>query len=152
MKRHHEAYTEEQLAELAARLAAVIHGGAMIELAGDVGAGKTTFTKAFAAALGVRETVHSPTFTISNRYEISDGRVLAHYDFYRLSDPGVMAAELAETLGDGRAITMIEWADIVEGILPADRLTITLEPDSETTRELTLEARGQKSKELLEGL
>lgn len=146
----HTHQSKEQLEAFGHRLGQLLRGGCVIELVGDVGSGKTTLTKAIAVGLGVKDTVHSPTFTISNRYETATGITLAHYDFYRLSDPGVMAAELAETLGDETIITVIEWAGIVEGILPHDRIAIRIEPDSDTTRQYTIESTGPQSKRIME--
>ena len=120
------------------RLAHVLSGGVTIQLVGDVGAGKTTLTKGIAAGLGVTEAVQSPSFTISRVYDLPDGRTLAHYDFYRLSDPGILANELAETASDPQTITVIEWADIVAGVLPADTLTITIVSPTETERDVVL--------------
>lgn len=115
-----------------------LHGGEVIELIGDVGAGKTTLTKALATGLGITEAVQSPTFTISRQYAVPDGRRLVHYDFYRLSDAGIMSDELYEALQDPHTITVIEWADVVAGVLPEGRTTIRLQATGETTRELTL--------------
>jgi tRNA threonylcarbamoyladenosine biosynthesis protein TsaE len=115
-----------------------LRGGEIIELVGDVGAGKTTFVKGLAKGLGIDEDVQSPSFTISRVYNARDGLQLAHYDFYRLVDAGIMADELQETLQDPQTITVIEWAGIVEGVLPKERLTIQFESPTETKRVLTL--------------
>lgn len=123
----------------------------MIELIGDVGAGKTTFTKALARGMGITEPVQSPTFTISNRYTSLDGRELAHYDFYRLSDAGIMADELRETLGDPQVVTVIEWGDVIADVLPDDRLTLRFSATSETMRRLQYIAGGSKSRAVLGG-
>lgn len=132
---------EAAMAQFGAKLAAKLQPGDVVELIGDVGAGKTTLTRAIARALGIHETVSSPTFTISNRYEFASG-TLAHYDFYRLHEAGIMADELGETISDGRTITIIEWGDVVADILPADRITIEMVSPSETSRQLQLTARG----------
>lgn len=101
----------------------------VVELLGDVGAGKTTLTRGIAEGLGVAEPVTSPSFTISKRYAFpvdeSDG-VLAHYDFYRLPDPGLMTEELDESLATPGTVVILEWADSVEGILPDDRMQIRI--------------------------
>lgn len=132
------------------QLAAALSGGEIIELVGDVGAGKTTLTKGIAEGLGITETVQSPSFTISRVYDAPNDLVLAHYDFYRLQDAGIMADELHETLHDPRTITVIEWAGIVDGVLPTDHLTITITSPSETDREVVLEAGGPVSQVVLE--
>lgn len=120
------------------RLGRSLHGGVVIELVGDVGAGKTTLTKGIAAGLGVDEDVQSPSFTISRVYDARDGLQLAHYDFYRLHDAGIMADELRDVVNDPTTVTVIEWADIVEGVLPEQRLTIHAVATNETERELTV--------------
>jgi tRNA threonylcarbamoyladenosine biosynthesis protein TsaE len=133
-----EVKSEAETQELAKKLGASLRGGEIIELVGDIGAGKTSFTKGLARGLRIDEDIQSPSFTISRIYDARDGLRLAHYDFYRLADAGIMKDELAETLQDLKTITVIEWADIVEGVLPSDRLTIQFESPTETSRKLTL--------------
>ncbi|MBS7346688.1 MAG: tRNA (adenosine(37)-N6)-threonylcarbamoyltransferase complex ATPase subunit type 1 TsaE [Candidatus Sacchiramonaceae bacterium] len=119
------------------KFGAELRGGEVIELIGDVGAGKTTFTKGLAKGLGVAETVQSPSFTISRVY---DGRLeLVHYDFYRLNDAGVMALELADNLGDEEKVVVIEWAETVADILPEQRIQVKISSPSETERVLEIE-------------
>ena len=120
------------------QLGQVLTVGIVIELVGDVGAGKTTLTKGIALGLGVDEDVQSPSFTISRVYDARDGLQLAHYDFYRLSDAGIMADELRDVVQDPTVVTVIEWADIVEGVLPEHRLRILAVATSEHVRELTV--------------
>ncbi len=134
------------------RLAALLKGGEVVELIGDVGAGKTTLAKGLAAGLGVNEDVQSPSFTISRVYDARDGLQLAHYDFYRLQDPGIMTNELQETIHDPQTITIIEWASIVSGVLPSDRLTLSIVPPTESTRRIIVESHGPKSKRIAEAL
>ena len=110
-----------------------LEGGSVLELIGDVGAGKTTFTKGLALGLGVLETVQSPTFTISRVYE-GDNLTLSHYDFYRLNDYGIMKMELAENLSDPQNITVIEWAGELADILPEKHLRLIFESISEDKR------------------
>lgn len=107
-----------------------------IELIGDVGAGKTTLTQGIAEGLGISEPITSPSFAINKKYEGAKGITLSHYDFYRLSDPGLMASELAESINDGRTVTVVEWAATVANILPNDTLKIEISYDdsSETAR------------------
>ena len=111
----------------------------VIELVGDVGAGKTTFTKGLARGLEITEEITSPTFTISKVYENSRGQKLVHYDFYRLENPGIMVEDLFENLQDPRTVTVIEWADTVSEILPANhlRLEILINDDGSRTLNLT---------------
>lgn len=114
-------------------------GGEVIELAGDVGAGKTTLTKGIAVGMGVTEDVQSPSFTISRVYDADRGLRLAHYDFYRLHDPGIMADELRDTMHDPHTITIVEWAGIVADVLPASHISVRIEPTSESSRSVVLE-------------
>lgn len=111
----------------------------VIELVGDVGAGKTTFTKGLARGLEIAEEITSPTFTISKVYENSRGQKLVHYDFYRLENPGIMVEDLFENLQDPQTVTVIEWADTVSEILPANhlRLEILINDDGSRTLNLT---------------
>lgn len=127
-------------------LARLLRGSEVIELVGDVGAGKTTLTKGIAKGLGITGPVQSPTFTISNKYDAPGGIGLAHYDFYRLHDAGIMNDELHETINDAKTVTILEWGDVVKGVLPDDRLTITFEIVSETARRLRLTPQGPNAK------
>lgn len=133
-----EVNSEQETKALGASLAALFTGGEVLELVGDVGAGKTTFVKGLAMGLGVTDDVQSPSFTISRMYEARDGLELAHYDFYRLSDAGIMADELHEMVHDTTVVTVIEWADIVEGVLPEHHYTLRFNSPTETSRSIEL--------------
>ena len=128
---------------VAEKMGRALKGGEIIELIGDVGAGKTTFVKGLAKGLDISEDVQSPSFTISRVYDGRDGLRLAHYDFYRLADAGIMKNELLETVQDPRTITVIEWADIVEGVLPENRITIQFEAPTEESRHLVVNGEGE---------
>lgn len=135
--------SEAAMKDLGARLAPLLvapDGPRTLELIGDIGAGKTTLVKGLAAGLGVTEEVASPSFTISRVYDASDGFQLYHYDFYRLTDAGILRDELAEVLTDTHAVTVIEWAQIVDDVLPDNhvRLTIRAVSGSETTRSVLI--------------
>ncbi|HMQ96015.1 MAG TPA: tRNA (adenosine(37)-N6)-threonylcarbamoyltransferase complex ATPase subunit type 1 TsaE [Candidatus Saccharibacteria bacterium] len=130
----------------------VLHGGEVIELVGDIGAGKTTLTKGIAMGLGVTEPVQSPTFTISRIYQTPNHVQLAHYDFYRLQDAGILSEEIAEMMQDERTVTVIEWAGAVDAVLPEDRLKIVITSTSETARQLDIVAGGSVSNRLKEEL
>lgn len=139
------------MTKLGISLGEACSGGETLELVGDVGAGKTTLTKAVARGLGVTSTVQSPTFTISNRYEARNGLTLAHYDFYRLNNAGLMQDELAEVVADPQYVTVVEWGDVVADVLPSDRTTIFIKSTSETARELTITTTNEVIKKLFEG-
>ena len=113
--------------KLGEALGASLSGGQVIELVADLGGGKTTFTQGLVKGLGSKDIVSSPTFTLKKVYQSGKLRIF-HYDFYRLSEPGILRDELSESIGDKNAITIIEWADIVSGVLPTDRITIELKP------------------------
>lgn len=116
------------------KLGRLLRGGECIELVGDVGAGKTTLTKHIAKSLNISEPIQSPTFTLCNRYQARNGLTLAHYDFYRLGEAGVMSDELRETLDDPRTVTVVEWGDIVSDVLSENRITIRITPTSDESR------------------
>lgn len=131
--------SEIAMRKLGEQIARQMTPGSCIELIGDVGAGKTTFVKGLGAGLGVDEDVQSPSFTISRVYTTPAGRELHHYDFYRLPDAGILEYEFAESLNNMQAITVVEWADVVAGILPAQRVRLTISAIDETRRKVILE-------------
>lgn len=122
---------EAAMVAIGRKLGEQLRGGEVIELVGDVGAGKTTLAKGVGLGLSIDESVQSPSFTISRVYPARDGLELHHYDFYRLTDAGVMRYELAESINDPRVVTIIEWADTVQQVLPKDhyRIQISYAPD-----------------------
>ena len=140
----------EAMQEFGEQLGSALKGGEVIELIGDIGAGKTTLTKGIGKALQVDEDVQSPTFTLSRVYESPSGITLAHYDFYRLPDPGVLRMELAEMTTGEHNVTVIEWADVVADVLPSDRLQITIRATADDARILKLHADGPRSQALIE--
>lgn len=142
--------SDGEMKDLGAKLGALLRGGEIIELVGDVGAGKTTFTKGLARGMKIDEDVQSPSFTISRVYDAPNGLRLAHYDFYRLHNAGIMADDLRETLGDAITVTVIEWAEIVSGVLPEDRLTLLISSTAEDGRRVELKADGPISRKLME--
>lgn len=143
---------EGEMKAFGVRLGAFLRGGEVIELVGDVGAGKTALTKGIAAGLGIDEDVQSPSFTISRVYESPVHLRLVHYDFYRLNDPGIMAEELIEALSEMQNITVVEWANIVQGVLPADRLSIHIIPTGEHDRRLEITSGGEHSSTMIRKL
>lgn len=144
--------SEREMRALGARLGSLLQGGEVIQLIGDVGAGKTTLVKAIASGMGITDDVGSPSYTLGQIYEAPYGLRLVHYDFYRLDDPGILANELEEVTDDQRAVVVIEWGAIVSGVLPADHLQIHILPTSETARQITISAGGPLSKRILESL
>ena len=130
----------EETQALAQKLAEIVEPQDTITLEGDLGAGKTTFTQAFAKGLGITRTVNSPTFTIMKQY---NGRLpLNHLDVYRLEDSD-------EDLGwdeifYGDAVTVVEWAHLIERDLPGERLAIEIRRVDEDARVITLIPFGKR--------
>ena len=100
---------------------------ALVELSADLGGGKTSFVRGLVKGLKSSSNVSSPTFTLNKIYKIPSGEV-HHYDFYRLSEAGLVGEQLAESLSDPKVITVVEWSDIVQDVLPDQRLSIKFEP------------------------
>ena len=125
---------EAEMMKLGERVAGVLGIPVVIELVGDVGAGKTTFVKGLARGLGVEDEVTSPSFTINKRYVGKHGVELSHYDFYRLSEAGLMKAELEESMGDENMVTVVEWADSVSGVLGEGRVVVRITMLDEKSR------------------
>lgn len=138
-------YNEAEMKALGRELADAVKGGDIIELIGDLGSGKTTFVKGLADGLGIKDNVQSPSFTISQQYPTNKEATLVHYDFYRLSDAGVLEHELREYIGNPSYITVIEWGDIVKDVLPVDRLTMTIVSPDINTRRIIIESHGIRS-------
>ena len=135
---------EEQTKMLAKKIATSIEKPAIVSLVGDLGAGKTTFTKGFAKGLGIEKMVTSPTFTILNEYTESKINMY-HFDMYRLE-----SEEEARTVGfetyfdldslDG--VTVVEWAENTPGILPQKYYQVTLDIIDDDSRKVTIESIG----------
>jgi tRNA threonylcarbamoyladenosine biosynthesis protein TsaE len=115
-----------------------LKGGEVIELVSDVGGGKTTFVRGLAKGFGSDDAVGSPSFTLSKEYKSGD-LTMHHFDFYRLRDPGILANELAEVIHDPKTVAVVEWADIVENVLPSERVTIRIASTGEASREFEIE-------------
>ena len=122
---------------LGEQIGATLRGGEVIELVSDLGGGKTTFVRGLARGLGSGDKVASPTFTISRQYT-AGGLTLHHFDFYRLTEPGIVADELAEVAADPQAIVVVEWATIAAAALPPDKVTIVFTPTTEESREIAI--------------
>ena len=126
--------------------------GAFVCLLGDVGAGKTAFSKLVCKHLGVKEKVTSPSFVIINEYK--SGLIpVYHFDLYRLENEGVSTIinELEE-YSEGKILTLVEWAEFSQNSLPFDRIELRIDYIDDTVRNFTFTAVGDKSKELLKGL
>ena len=122
---------------LAERLGSKLRGGEVIELVSDLGGGKTTFTRGLVRGTGSTDRVASPTFTLSREYSAPHFTV-AHFDFYRLAEAGIVADELAEFIGDPAYVCVVEWGDGVQDVLPKDRLTVRIVQKGEDMRDIVL--------------
>ncbi|USK34148.1 tRNA (adenosine(37)-N6)-threonylcarbamoyltransferase complex ATPase subunit type 1 TsaE [Bacillus sp. F19] len=129
----------DETTKLAVRLGELVKPGDVITLEGDLGAGKTTFTKGLAKGMGIRKNVNSPTFTIMKEYR--EGRLpLYHMDVYRMEDSD-------EDLGfdeffEGEGVTVVEWAHLIQEQLPPDRLGIRILRVDDESREIIFEPIG----------
>jgi tRNA threonylcarbamoyladenosine biosynthesis protein TsaE len=130
-----ESTSSEQTEQLGQRLGKALRGGEVIELVSDLGGGKTTLVRGLAAGAESSDIVASPTFTINKVYKTKSFEI-QHFDFYRLQEPGIVAVELAEVVGDPQIVTVIEWADVVQHVLPNRRLTIRIKQTPVGTRQL----------------
>lgn len=125
-----ETLSPRETFELAKGLGERAARGEVYVLTGDLGAGKTVFTQGFAAGLGITEPVNSPTFTILQIYE--GGRCpLYHFDVYRIGDVGEMEEIGYEDCFYGEGVTLIEWGDLIEEILPERYRRVTILRDEE---------------------
>ena len=116
MKKVAEAFTPEDTFRLGFQMAEKAAPGDVIALLGDLGVGKTVFTKGFAAGLGIQEDISSPTFTILQLYE--KGRLpLYHFDVYRISDPEEMMEVGWDDYVYGNGVCLIEWANLIEDLM-----------------------------------
>jgi tRNA threonylcarbamoyladenosine biosynthesis protein TsaE len=131
---------EEDTERLAGQLAALLGPGDVLALDGDLGAGKTRFSQAVARSLGVKGIVNSPTFTLIKEYE-GDSMPFYHMDVYRLSPEE--AGELGlEEYFDGPGVTLVEWAGLIEELLPPERLDIRIGVQPGGSRVFALTPRG----------
>lgn len=141
----------DKVAELFAKT--IEKTGAFVCLHGDIGAGKTAFTKLVCKYLDVKQKVTSPSFVILNEYK-SGKLPVYHFDLYRLESEGIstISDELSE-YSEGKILTMVEWAEFSPDTeLPFDRLIVCIEYLNDTERELTFKAVGEKSNKILESM
>lgn len=147
-KQQIKTYSVDETTRLAERLALLLEPGGVVTLEGDLGAGKTAFTKGIANGLGVKRTVSSPTFTIIKEYE---GELpLYHMDVYRLEHS-------EEDMGfdeyfKGKGISVIEWAQFIEEYLPEERLNVHISFLDEYSRLLTFTGCGAHYTGVLDAL
>ena len=139
---------EEQTMEIASKLASQLKKGDVIILTGELGAGKTKFVEGVLSYFNIQDEISSPTFTIVNEYYANDVNIY-HFDLYRLSEP-----EEFEAIGGfeyfEKGISILEWGELIEEILPDEFMKITFEKDDQDTsiRKLKIEYFGERYKEI----
>ena len=143
-----ETHDPEETFEVGRKIGMNAKPGQIYTLTGDLGVGKTVFTQGVAAGLGITEPVNSPTFTIIQEYE--DGRLpFYHFDVYRIADLEEMEEIGYDDYFFGQGICLIEWAELIEEILPEKRIEVTIEKDLEKGfeyRKITIKERGEETK------
>lgn len=142
-------YDEKETVELAQNIESEKFPNMVICLDGDLGSGKTVFTKGFASAMGIEEAVTSPTFTIIKEY-FGGELPLYHMDVYRLDGK---ADEIGiEDYFNKGGVTIIEWADTIESMLPEERFDIKIKVIDENTRVFVLIPRGKSYEDICEAV
>lgn len=127
-----------QTKQIAAELAAKLNGGSVVLLNGDLGVGKTTFSKGIAKALGIKKTITSPTFNICNSYK-GTHLFLHHIDAYRLQDKPTTELGLDELIGATNSITVVEWSQYIPQLLVnKNSITVDIAQVKNNTREITI--------------
>lgn len=125
-----ETNSEKETFEIGRKLGESAKPGQIFCLNGDLGVGKTVFTKGFASGLGIAEEVNSPTFTIVQVYD--DGKLpLYHFDVYRIGDPEEMYEIGFEDYFYGEGVCLVEWSQLIEELIPEDAIQILIEKDLE---------------------
>ncbi len=139
----YESFSPEDTFNIAKQLGEKAVVGQVYLLLGDLGVGKTLFSQGFATGLGVKESVNSPTFTIVQEYD--DGRMpFYHFDVYRIADEEEMEEIGFTDMVYGEGVCLIEWANLIEGILPDKCIEIHIDKNNEKGfeyRTITLEER-----------
>ena len=138
-----ETNSASETLALGEKLGKAAKPGQIYTLNGDLGVGKTVLTQGFAKGLGITEAVNSPTFTIIQEY--TEGRLpFYHFDVYRIGDVEEMDEVGFDEYVSGEGVSLIEWANLIEEILPENRVNITIEKDLEQGfdfRKITIEER-----------
>lgn len=125
-----ESFSEEETFQLGVKIGKAAREKDVFALLGDLGVGKTVFTKGVAAGLGILEPVNSPTFTIVQEYE--GGRLpFYHFDVYRIGDVEEMEEVGYEDYFYGQGVSFVEWANLIEEIMPVNTTWISIEKNLE---------------------
>ena len=144
------AKDEQETKDIAASLAKLLNAGDVVLLEGNLGAGKTTFTKGLAEGLGIKRVIKSPTYTLIREYD--EGRVpLYHMDVHRLEETGGTDLGLEEYF-EGEGVSVIEWATFIPEDIPEQHLEVQLKPVGEELmeRKITFIPKGERYESLIE--
>lgn len=131
----------DRLADAARSFADAMEGQTVFAFYGEMGAGKTTFIRALCAALGVTDTVNSPTFSIVNEYHAGGGQTVFHFDFYRIGRLEEVYDMGYEDYFYSGAVCLIEWPGLVEELLPDNAVRVAIEVNDDGTRTLRTAVR-----------
>lgn len=142
--------TEQDLLQLAGKLARVVRAGTVIFLQGPLGAGKTTFSRGFLAALGHQGKVKSPTYTLLEQYQLAS-MTINHFDLYRLVDEEELEQIGIRDYFQPSAVSLIEWPEKAANLLPKPDIQCEID-FVEEGRTITLAACSERANEMLAGL
>lgn len=133
------SHSEKETEELASEIARSLSPGDMVLLRGNLGAGKTVFSRGFARGLGCEDTLSSPTYTIVQEYQLPSGVRLYHMDLYRIADASsALGFGVDEFLDDPNAYKLIEWPERIESLLPEKYLSVEITHKGDEERELRI--------------
>ena len=139
---------EKDMIDFGEKLSRLMFGGFILTLDGDLGAGKTTFTKGIGRGLGIKKVINSPTFTIVKVYH--GDKTLYHFDAYRLEGEN---DELGfEEMFEDDGVCVVEWPEFIEDILPEERLKIRIIKNEDNTRSFDMTAVGERYENILKEL
>jgi tRNA threonylcarbamoyladenosine biosynthesis protein TsaE len=131
--------SEAETEEIGKKVAKSVKYGTVISLKGNLGTGKTIFIKGFAKGIGITEIVSSPTFNIVREHNAGNGKWLYHMDLYRINDAHcALAFGIDEYMSDKNAMTLIEWAERIEEILPPQAIHVEIKRINDTEREIKI--------------
>lgn len=148
MKKTIYTNSAEETMAFGEKLGKKLNPGDVLALFGDLGAGKTTFTKGLARGLNLTDDIHSPTFTLIHEHP---GAIpLYHVDLYRLSNEAEVEMIGIEEYIYGDGVTIIEWADRMKSMLPENRLDLEFKMKGDTQREITLETQSPDIQKIIE--
>ncbi len=133
------SHSEEETEKIASLIAAALSPGDTVLLRGNLGAGKTVFSRGFARGLGCEDTLSSPTYTIVQEYQLPSGARLYHMDLYRIADAAsALGFGVDEFIDDPKAYKLIEWPERIESLLPEKCLTVEITHEGDEERSLRI--------------